>query len=44
MDSHMFDGLVMGLIVIGVVVGLAVAGLIYGIGHWLLPHIVLGWK
>ena len=44
MDPHMFDGLIGGLVLFGIVVGLCIAGAVWGIDHWVLPHIVIGWK
>lgn len=44
MDPHMFDGLIVGLLVIGVVIGLALAGGIWAVDHWIIPHIYFGWR
>ena len=39
MDSHMFDGLVTGLLVIGAVIGGTLVGLVLLFCHYVLPHI-----
>jgi len=39
MDSHMFDGLIPTLLVIGALIGAALSGLVWLFCHYVLPHI-----
>ena len=44
MDSHMFDGLVGGLLIIGFIIGVVCMLGFWSCEHYILPHIVFGLK
>ena len=42
MDSRMFDGLIIGVILIGVAIGLAIAAILAGI-WWIISRVSVRW-